>query len=72
MSLFCHHDWDTQISTIVKPTHPNKLKDWNYSNEEFAELTQGVTRALLTCSECGAIETRKILGVPEEKFDAVG
>jgi UDP-N-acetylmuramate-alanine ligase len=70
--FFCSHHWEVQVSTTVKPTHPNKLKDWNYRDEEFKELTQGVSRVLLTCSDCGSIEERQILGVPEDKLDAVG
>lgn len=58
----CAHSWEVKGKTRALPREAPL--SFECSNAQvFREVTQGVTRFLLTCTLCGEITTREVLGV---------
>lgn len=63
----CAHEWKVQGKTVARPC----LDEFDSfkigsSHMGFArEITQGITRFLLTCDKCGAVDSDEFYGVHE-------
>jgi len=69
----CKHQWDVRARVVAEPVEMELLPVGRMSRESFARalatferLNTGRTSVVLTCGKCGAIETRRIEGQPDQ------
>jgi hypothetical protein len=59
----CSHAWDVRAKTESPRVTAIQVHNQLVGDELIRECWQGVTRFLLTCSKCGAIEVRRVCGI---------
>ncbi len=63
----CAHKWDVRTRVIAKPFSVGRA--WGIPPELMERMLMGETSVILTCSVCGAIETRTVNGIPEKESE---
>lgn len=64
MTWLCKHQWNVRAQTVARPKASTSFDGTGAGVLEAMErMTHGFTKVLLTCSRCGKIETRTLLGV---------